>query len=630
LTADRWRQLEALCHGALARPSAERGAFLATACGGDEALRAEAESLLAQAASAESFLEQPLHETSPPLTGRQLEAYRLLEPIAAGGMGEVYRATDTRLGRDVAVKVLPPALTAEPERRIRFEREARAVAALNHPNICTIHDVGHDQGIDFLVMELVDGETLAARLARGPLPLDQALDRAIEIVDALDKAHRQGIVHRDLKPANIMLAGAGAGTGHAKLLDFGIARLVPSGAGAAWAAPEPAPLTRAGAVVGTVQYMAPEQIEGRAADARTDIFAFGALLYEMLTGRPAFKGGSTAALIAAILQTDPPAMDPPEVGRIVGRCLAKDPLHRYQSALDLLHDLEEARQNAAFGRSRSSRHRRGFGRSAAAWLALGAGLAGIAAYGGWRSFSASPAAVSVERFQFQLQPPAGVEILPWDLGSVLAVSPDGRGVAFQGVDRRSGEGALYLRSVGDLEARKIATAGRGPFFSADSRWLGFFGDNAMYKVPVAGGLPQLICVVPNVGSVRGASWGDGNLIVFSFERALWRVPASGGEAAPITTRESNVRHYWPQVLPGSTAAVFTINQGATTTPGTSRSCHSPPATSACSTSWAPCRATCRAVTWCSADSGRSTPCRSSSPACRSAASRSRLWRRWPA
>jgi eukaryotic-like serine/threonine-protein kinase len=559
LTDGRWRRIEALCHGALARPEADRMAYLAAACGSDETLRADVESLLARAASAESFLEEPLHGNSP-LTGRQLGAYRLEAPIAAGGMGDVYRATDTRLGREVAVKVLPPAWTADPQRRIRFEREARAVAALNHPNICTIHDVGHDDGIDFLVLEFIDGESLAARLARGPLPFEGALDRAIEIADALDKAHRQGIVHRDLKPANVMLAGAGAGTGHAKLLDFGIARLVPSGPASAWAAPAPPPLTRVGAVVGTVQYMAPEQVEGRPADARTDIFAFGALLYEMLTGRPAFKGGSTAALIAAILQTDPPAVATPQIGRIVGRCLAKDPFRRYQSALDLLHDLEEARQDAASGRPRSSRHQRWFGRSGAAWLALGVGLAGIAAYGGWRSFSPSPTAVSPELLQ--IQPPAGVEILPWDLGSVLAVSPDGRWVAFQGADTASGERALYLRFLGDLEVKKIATAGRNPFFSADSRWLGFFGEKAMYKVPVAGGQPQSICGVPNVGSVRGASWGDGNVIVFSFERALWQVPASGGEAARITTREFNVRHYWPQVLPGSTAAVFTINQGS--------------------------------------------------------------------
>ena len=224
-------------------------------------------------------------------------------------MGEVFRATDTRLGRDVALKILPAVWTADAQRRTRFEREARAVAALHHPNICTIHDVGHDQGIDFLVMELVNGESLAARLAKGPVPLDQALARAIEIADALDSAHRQGIIHRDLKPGNIMLASSGSGAPlTAKLLDFGLARIAPTGVEAGSAGPTDPPMTEAGALLGTVQYMAPEQIEGRPADARTDIFAFGAVLYEMLSGRRAFEGTSTASLMAAILRADAPSL----------------------------------------------------------------------------------------------------------------------------------------------------------------------------------------------------------------------------------------------------------------------------------------------------------------------------------
>ena len=483
-------------------------------------------------------------------------------------MGEVYRARDTRLGRDVALKILPLAWAEDAQRRSRFEREARAVAALNHPNICTIHDVGHDQGIEFLVMELVDGESLATRLAKGPLPLDEALARAIEIADALDAAHRQGYVHRDLKPGNVMLARTGSGTSHgehAKLLDFGLARILRSDVGAAVPAPSDTPMTEAGAVLGTLQYMAPEQIEGLPADARTDIFAFGAVLYEMLTGRRAFEGTSMAALIAAIVRAEAPSVLPGELGRIVRRCLAKDPIRRYQSARDLINDLEEARQSLDSGRldtgdARPAHARRRLTRISAAWFAAGILVTiATAGYLGWLGPAARPTSGGgVERFQ--LQPP-GVDILPTGTVSVLAVSPDGQWVAFRGASGQTNEAALYLRSVRELEAKKIAPAGMVPFFSPDSRWLGFFAENAIYKVPVGGGQAQRICQVSNIFSQKGASWSDDGTIVFSSDKALWRVPAAGGEPTALTRPPSDARHYWPHVLPGSAAAVFTVNQG---------------------------------------------------------------------
>jgi eukaryotic-like serine/threonine-protein kinase len=568
LTTERWRRLESLCHAALARPANERAAFLADACGDDESLRAEAESLIEEGDATASFLESPVGGVaSPPsLVGRQLGAYRIDAPIGAGGMGEVYRAKDTRLGRDVALKILPLAWAEDAQRRSRFEREARAVAALHHPNICTIHDVGHDQGIAFLVMELVEGESLAARLAKGPLPLDEALARAIEVADALDGAHRQGTIHRDLKPGNVMLARTGSGTSHAehaKLLDFGLARLVPSDVGAASPLTADTPMTEAGAVLGTLQYMAPEQIEGRPADARSDIFAFGALLYEMLTGRPAFEGTSTAALIAAIIRADVPSVLPRELGRIVCRCLEKDPIRRYQSARDLINDLEEARRSLDSGSPetvdvRAAQSGRRLSRVAAASVAAGIVVTiAIAGYFGWLRSAARPTD-GVQRFQ--LQPP-GVEILPSDAGSVLAVSPDGQWVAFRGAGGQTNEAALYLRVVRELAAKRIAPAGAVPFFSPDSRWLGFFAQNAMYKVPVGGGQPQRICQVPNILSQRGASWGDDGTIVFSSDKALWRVSAAGGEPTVLTRPASPTRHYWPQVLPGSAAAVFTMSQG---------------------------------------------------------------------
>ncbi len=269
--------------------------------------------------------------------GARLGAFEITAAIGAGGMGEVYRARDTRLNRTVAIKVLPHAVAADPPSRERFEREARAVAALTHPHICTLHDIGRLDGIDFLVMEYVEGETLAARLTKGPLPLEQALARAIEIASALDRAHRAGIVHRDIKPGNIMLTKAGA-----KLLDFGIAKaFAPAKAGGETTEHRAPDLTERGLIVGTVQYMAPEQIEGGPIDSRTDIFALGAVLYEMVTGRKAFDGGSQASLIAAILERDPPRVSslqplaPATLDRVISTCLAKDPDKRWQSAADL-------------------------------------------------------------------------------------------------------------------------------------------------------------------------------------------------------------------------------------------------------------------------------------------------------
>ncbi len=310
--------------------------------------------------------------------------------------------------------------------------------------------------------------------------------------------------------------------------------------------------------------MAPEQIEGRPADARTDIFAFGALLHEMLTGRRAFEGASAAALMAAILREDPSWVHPREVGRIVRRCLEKDPLRRYQSARDLLNDLEEVKGSLESGRldtagASPAQTGQRDGRRIAAWLALGLVSVAIASAGyvEWRRL-AGPSVVSG---RFQLQPPQGVGIQPTGVRSVLAASPDGQWVAFGGVGAEPKAAGLYLRPIRELGAKRIAPAATTPFFSPDSRWLGFFAENAMYKVAVDGGRPQRICTVPNTSSIRGASWSDDGTIVFSLDRALWRVSSAGGDPAPLTRPAANTRHYWPQVLPGSVAAVFTINQG---------------------------------------------------------------------
>src|SRR5579864_8951920 len=273
--------------------------------------------------------------------GLRLGPYEILSAIGVGGMGEVYRAKDTRLDRIVAIKVLPPHLADSPELKERFEREARTIGSLNHPHICTLYDIGHQDGTDFLVMEYLEGDTLAQRLVKGRPPLDQVLQYAIEIADALDKAHHKGITHRDLKPRNIMLTKSGT-----KLLDFGLAKLAQD---AARVTPESQmstmqdAITAQGTVLGTLQYMAPEQVEGKQdeIDARTDIFAFGGVLYEMATGKKAFEGKTPASVMAKILEAHPPAMSslepmtPPALDRLVKRCLAKDPENRWQTARDL-------------------------------------------------------------------------------------------------------------------------------------------------------------------------------------------------------------------------------------------------------------------------------------------------------
>src|SRR6202166_2296531 len=279
------------------------------------------------------------------LPGRRLGPYEILSAIGAGGMGEVYKARDTRLDRIVAIKVLPSHLADRAELRERFEREARVVASLNHPHICTLHDIGHQDGIDYLVMEYLEGETLAQRLVKGPLPLDQVLQCAIEIADALDKAHRKGVTHRDLKPGNIMLTKTGT-----KLLDFGLAKLkqevAPANVQLSQLPTADEPLTAKGTIVGTLQYMAPEQLEGKEVDARTDIFAFGAVVYEMATRKRAFEGKSQASVISAIMSSDPvpmtslQPMTPPALDRVVKRCLAKEPDDRWQTARDLHQELK--------------------------------------------------------------------------------------------------------------------------------------------------------------------------------------------------------------------------------------------------------------------------------------------------
>jgi eukaryotic-like serine/threonine-protein kinase len=491
--------------------------------------------------------------------GTRLGPYEILSPLGAGGMGEVYRARDTRLGRDVAVKVLPKHLSANPEVRTRFEREAKTVSALNHPHICTLFDVGREGEIDYLVMELIDGETLAARIAKGPLPTPEVLRIGSEIADALDRAHRAGVVHRDLKPGNVMLTKSGA-----KLMDFGLARVTgmtgeagESGVTMAALTQSPTmaqPLTAEGTIVGTFQYMSPEQLEGKDAGICGDVWALGCVLYEMITGRHAFEGKSQASLISSIMASRPEPisqvtpMAPPALDRLVDACLAKDPADRLQSAHDIklqLSWIEEGGSQAGVPKPVAKKRR---SRERLAWIV--ASLAVVAA--GAAVFVATrpkPVAPPVHAF---LQPPKGVLFSSsTDKPLPLAISPDGATVAFCA---RAGEGPdlLWVRSLGGDDAHALSgTEGaEGPFFSPDGRSLGFFAGGELKRIDVAGG--PVITLVSNIDP-RGGTWNSDGVILFTRNSygPVSRIAADGGPLTAVTALDSTVgeaTHRYPCFL----------------------------------------------------------------------------------
>ena len=500
-----------------------------------------------------------------PLTsGTTLGPYQIDAPLGAGGMGEVYKATDTRLDRTVAIKVLPQHVAADPDLKQRFEREARTVAALNHPYICTLHDIGSQDGIDFLVMEYLDGQTVAQRLEKGALPLDQALQIAIDIADGLDKAHRQGIVHRDLKPANIMLTKAGA-----KLLDFGLAKLKPpEQAGGLSALPtQPADLTQQGAILGTFQYMAPEQLEGQEADARTDIFAFGTVVYEMVTGRKAFEGKSQASLIAAILDRDPPAMSelqamsPPTLDLIIKTCLAKNPDDRWQTVGDVGRQLQIVASvpddAAGVAPSSATAHSGRLGIQVAATAALlAAVVTGLVMWSVMRQPVATP-----EIVRFRMPGPAR-ELRA--VGPGFTVSPDGTRIVYSGLQADGNGTQLYLRTLDQIDATPIpgTAAAADPFFSPDGQWVGFLQTGVVWKLSLLGGTPERVSTVTELYSQAGASWGDDDHIVVGTETSgLLRVSADGGDLVELTTLDASAgeaAHRWPSTIADTPAVLFAI------------------------------------------------------------------------
>ena len=566
MTPERYRKAGEIYHEALALTPDRRAEFLRHACGDDEDLRREVESLLAAHAEADGFIEG-LREQSPGLLrqsgsdglsdepsltpGQQLGHYEIRGLLGAGGMGTVYRALDQTLGREVAIKALAPTFRGDPASLRRFEREARVLATLSHPNIATIYGFERLDGSPYLVLERVDGETIASRLARGPMALDEALAVAQQIIAGLEEAHSKGVIHRDLKPSNVMLTP----DGRAKLVDFGLAKT---------AGPRPADevgadtITAAGVVIGTARYMSPEQIKGEGVDTRTDVWAFGCVLYEMLAARPAFAGRSVSEVVAAVLRDDPdwnelPGGTPANIARLLRRCLRRDLRNRLQHIGDARLEIAEAESEpatvAASGTRSTARRAR---------LLVAAGLiAALGAFVVWRSL---PSTSPVRPTRLSLELPTQVRLAD-EFSAPYAIAPAGSPVVIEAIE--GGTQQLYLRELTDPTLRTLAgtDGARQPFFSADGQWIGFFASRKLSKIPVGGG--PVLQVADTGGNPRGATWAPDGTIVFAAPQTagLSRVAGSGGKPTPLTTLDKSrgeSSHRWPAMLPGGKWVLFTV------------------------------------------------------------------------
>jgi hypothetical protein len=493
--------------------------------------------------------------------GSRLGPYEIVSPLGAGGMGEVYRARDPKLNREVAIKVLPGAVASDSERLARFRREAQVLASLNHPHIAAIYGLEHSDGVDALVLELVEGETLAERLTAGPLPVDEALEVARQIARALEAAHGRGIVHRDLKPANVKLNHAG----EVKVLDFGLAKALASEGASPDVTSSPtltAAATQAGVILGTAAYMSPEQARGKSVDRRADVWAWGAVLYEMLTGRRAFEGETVSDTLAAVLTRDPdwsalPPATPSSVRRVLRRCLERDPKTRLHDVADARLELDEPSDAAPAAVAAAPLPPR-----SRAPLALSiAALALVGAAGWWlalRPRAHVPPQSAALRFAVNL--PA-TDHIPFDDMPVLDISRDGTRIVF--VADRDGHRQLFVRNWDQVDVTPVSgtDGATSPFFSPDGQWIGFFADGKLKKVPAGGGVGMTLADAPNN---RGGVWLGDETIVFTpdYTSALMRIPARGGKAEPLTRLDAKAgdrSHRWPTWLPGDDGAVlFTV------------------------------------------------------------------------
>jgi serine/threonine protein kinase len=497
-------------------------------------------------------------------SGARLGPYEIQSPLGAGGMGEVYRACDTRLRRIVAIKILPEHLCDSPEARLRFDREAQTLSSFSHPNICQLYDVGEQDGNRFLVMEYLDGETLADRLRKGPLPLEQGLKIGMEMCESLEKAHRRGVLHRDLKPSNIMLTKSGT-----KLMDFGLAKVPTPVLGSLTSSNSLAtisePLTTEGTIVGTVQYMSPEQLEGNETDARSDIFSLGAVLYEMITGKRAFEGKTTASTIAAILAAEPKPililrpLSPRRLEQVVRGCLAKNPDDRWQSAHDLKTNLEWIAEDEGPVMSSAPKHNSWPER--ALWI-LAAVFMSIFTY-----FAAGHRGIPINSSvsaRFSINPPenavfSGAPNITVQVPQ-FALSPDGRTFVFI-ASSAGAEPMLWLRSIDQVDARPLLGTEQAelPFWSPDNHWVGFFAEGKLKKIPVGGGPAQ---VLAEVADPFGGSWGaDDNIVFAKLSSTIFRTSSAGGVVTSVTKlnpSHQEAAHRWPQFLPDGRHFIFNV------------------------------------------------------------------------
>jgi eukaryotic-like serine/threonine-protein kinase len=549
MTPERWQELKALLHEAKELAPERRSAFLERACPHDQSLRQELESLLASADKAPAGFLQSAAVRVTLTEGTRLGEYEVESLLGFGGMGEVYRARDRRLDREVAIKVLPSFLSSDPDRLRRFEQEARAAAALNHPNILAVHQMGTYEGAPYLVSELLKGETLRDCIKRGPLELPKLLDYGVQIAEGLAAAHGKGIVHRDLKPGNLFVTS----DGHLKILDFGLAKLTQP-------KPECPAITRTieqqsepGIVMGTVGYMSPEQARGEPVDARSDLFSFGTVLYEAATGKVAFAGDSQATIIAALLEKAPtPPRDlrkdvPPSLQSVINRCLQKDADRRWQCAADMASELRRIASTPE--RRAPAASANGNRRERIVWIACCAALLVASIVIGLRRPSAPIAQPMVRS---AVLAPEGVRFaFVGDVGGPLVLSPDGRFLVFVAANA-AGQNRLYVRPLGSTAARVISGSERAvfPFWSPDSKSLGFFADHKLKRVEIAGGVPVTLC---ETGDARGGAWSSSGVIVFasSTRGALSEVSDQGGKPTPITKLEEpqHTTHRWPYFLP---------------------------------------------------------------------------------
>jgi eukaryotic-like serine/threonine-protein kinase len=560
--SERWAATERLYHEALACGADERASFLADACAGDDTLRREVESLLAHDGGA-AFLSTPavpIRIDGGMRIGQAHGPYVVSAPLGEGGMGEVYRARDSNLGRDVAIKILPRAFTADPDRLARFEREARLLASLNHPHIGAIYGVEESNGVRALVLELIEGETLADKLAgeeaRGEgLPIPEALAIARQIADALDAAHERGIVHRDLKPANIKITPAGI----VKVLDFGLAKVIAGDGSSPELSRGPTMNvdgTRDGMILGTAAYMSPEQARGQAVDKRTDIWAFGCVLYELLTGRPAFARATMSDTIAAVLTHEPdwtalPRTTPPYLSRLLKRCLEKDPARRQRDIGDARVELAPGDETPVVDRERRDPILRWRGRAAAAGIGVVALVAATFALGVFLRPEPVPPA-QLKPVRFSVFPPQGSRFFHNVSTTFLALSPDGSQLAFVAVAPPDPH-RIWLRPISSLEAHVVpGTEGAlSVFWSPDGRSLAFFAGGKLKRIDLPGGSAVPLCDVPAISAF--GTWGSDGMILFAtfVGDAIFSVSSAGGTPEAIVTPDLSREHalVWPSFLP---------------------------------------------------------------------------------